>query len=233
MPNRKTRLLCALGGVLFTAGALATDIYVYTRADGSRLITDHARLEPGYRLIKVYAAADGAGDLAAPAAGRWTPSPSAFDDLIQQVSNRVSLDPALIKSVMHAESAFDPHAVSRKGAKGLMQLMPGTAQRYGVTRILDPHQNVLAGSRYLRDLLEQFDGNMRLALAGYNAGENAVVKYGGVPPYAETRHYVSKVIDLYKGYRNLGCENAPSGVTVISCSNPAEQETTSWITVVQ
>ena len=106
-----------------------------------------------------------------------------------------------------------------------MQLMPGTARRYGVTRIFDPNQNVLAGSRYLRDLLVQFDGDMRLALAGYNAGENAVLKYGGIPPYSETRKYVRKVLELYKSYRGLHCDNVPEGaaVTGVHIANIAVQ----------
>ncbi|MDJ0957599.1 MAG: lytic transglycosylase domain-containing protein, partial [Arenicellales bacterium] len=94
---------------------------------------------------------------------------------------------------------------------------------------LDPQQNVLAGSRYLRDLMQQFNGDMRLALAGYNAGENAVLKYGGIPPFAETQHYVQKVLQLYKAYRNLECENAPSGVKIISCST-AKPKSTTWMT---
>lgn len=208
---------------------LATEIFVYERADGSRLITDHARIEVGYELVKVYPAiADESPGFSAPRSLSTRPT-TEFDDLIHRVSNAVTLDPALIKSVMQVESAFNPKALSRKGAQGLMQLMPGTARRYGVTQILDPKQNVLAGSRYLRDLMHQFNGDMRLALAGYNAGENAVLKYGGVPPFTETQHYVRKVLELYKAYRNLECENAPSGVKIISCSG-AKTKRTAWMT---
>ena len=208
----------------------AVDIYVYQKGDGSKLITDHPRSEPGYRLVKVYGSnTDDSGivPVARKARQKHRTRPSDYDGLIQSVSNSVSLDPALIKSVMHAESAFDPRALSRMGASGLMQLMPGTARRYGVTRIFDPQQNVMAGSRYLRDLLTQFDGDMRLALAGYNAGENAVVKYGGIPPYAETRKYVRKVLDLYKSYRQH-CDNTPAGATVISCSDSKPVRSASW-----
>lgn len=209
--------------------ALAADIFVYQRADGSRLITDHARMEAGYELIKVYPAIadESPNSNATQTLSKHTTTE--FDELIQKVSDTVTLDPALIKSVMHAESAFNPQALSKKGARGLMQLMPGTARRYGVTEILDPQQNILAGSRYLRDLLRQFDGDMRLALAGYNAGENAVAKYGGIPPYTETENYVRKVLELYKGYRNLGCDNAPIGVKIISCSG-AKSKRTAWVT---
>ena len=207
----------------------ATEIFIYERADGSRLITDHARIEDGYELVKVYpAVADESPSFSAPQSLSARPA-TEYDDLIERVSNAVTLDPALIKSVMQAESAFNPRALSKKGARGLMQLMPETARRYGVTQILDPQQNVLAGSRYLRDLMQQFNGDMRLALAGYNAGENAVVKYGGIPPFTETRQYVRKVLQLYKAYRNLECENAPSGVKIISCSG-TKAKRTAWMT---
>lgn len=233
---RKLRVLIIIfmASAGFPGAVLAGDIYVYERSNGSKLITDHPRSEAGYKLVKVYSSDSYDNDVA-PVARKSRKSyktrASEFDPLIQRVSNAVTLDPALIKSVMHAESAFDPRALSRKGASGLMQLMPGTARRYGVTRIFDPQQNVMAGSRYLRDLLVQFDGDMRLALAGYNAGENAVVKYGGIPPYAETRKYVSKVIDLYKQYRGSHCDNAPRGATVISCGEPESKQSASWSVV--
>ena len=100
-----------------------------------------------------------------------------------------------------AESAYDPVAVSSAGAVGLMQLMPGTAERYGVRNRRDPRQNVLGGVRYLRDLLVQFD-DLTLALAAYNAGENAVIRYGNrIPPYPETQNYVRKVLTFYRDYR--------------------------------
>lgn len=219
---RKLLILSMMGIVSATlpVQGFAEKIYVYERSNGSKLITDHARAEPGYRLIKVYGSdSDESGIVPVTRKSRsFKTRTTEFDRLIQHVSNSVTLDPALIKSVMHAESAFDPRALSSKGASGLMQLMPGTARRYGVTRIFDPKQNVMAGSRYLRDLLAQFNGDMRLALAGYNAGENAVVKYGGIPPYSETRKYVRKVLELYKSYLNLHCDDAPGGVKVISCS---------------
>lgn len=228
------RILILLAAAEFAlhSTASATEIFVYQRSDGSRLITDHARQDPGYTLIKVYSSVDDNISVYS-TAPRIATRTSEFDGLIQKVSDSVMLDPALIKSVMHAESAFDPNALSRKGAQGLMQLMPGTARRYGVTQILDPQQNILAGGRYLRDLLQQFNGDMRLALAGYNAGENAVLKYGGVPPYTETQHYVRKVMNLYKGYKNLKCNNAPSGVKVISCSDTSNSASNAWASIVQ
>jgi len=109
-----------------------------------------------------------------------------------------SVDPLLLYSVMHQESSFKSRAISPKGARGLMQLMPGTAMRYGVTNIFDPRQNIEGGARYLRFLLDRFDGDVNLALAGYNAGEGAVEKYGWrIPPYAETQEYVRRISRRY------------------------------------
>jgi len=97
--------------------------------------------------------------------------------------------------------------------------------------MFDPRENVFGGTRYLRDLLAQFSGDTRLALAGYNAGENAVIKYGGIPPYKETRDYVKKVMKLYTNYKKVDCKNAPDGVKVISCSEPNRRA--KWVTSLQ
>ncbi|MCH7927520.1 MAG: lytic transglycosylase domain-containing protein [Candidatus Dadabacteria bacterium] len=125
-----------------------------------------------------------------------------YNKYIQRVARRHSLDPNLIKAIIKIESNFDPKAVSRKGAMGLMQLMPQTALNNGVSNPFDPAQNIAGGSRYFKKLMNMFNGNIKLALAGYNAGENAVIKYGyKIPPYNETQNYVEKV--LYH-YTNLG-----------------------------
>jgi soluble lytic murein transglycosylase-like protein len=117
--------------------------------------------------------------------------------LIQSGTNN-GVDPLLLYSVMHQESSFKSGAISPKGARGLMQLMPGTAARYGVTNIFDPKQNIEGGARYLRFLLDRFDGDLSLALAGYNAGEGAVEKYGWrIPPYSETQEYVRRISRRY------------------------------------
>lgn len=142
----------------------------------------------------------------------WTPGPSSnagalrgyttgsseVDGYLVQAGTNSGVDPLLLYSVMHQESSFKSHAVSPKGARGLMQLMPGTAMRYGVTNIFDPRQNIEGGARYLRFLLDRFDGDVNLALAGYNAGEGAVEKYGRqIPPYAETQEYVRRISKRY------------------------------------
>ena len=121
-----------------------------------------------------------------------------FDSYIVESSRRYSIDPLLIYSQMHQESSFKIRATSNKGASGLMQLMPATARRFGVTSIYDPKQNIDAGVRYMRWLLDTFNGDVVLALAGYNAGEGAVMKYGGtVPPYRETQEYVRRISARY------------------------------------
>lgn len=120
----------------------------------------------------------------------------AYNDLIDKAAKRYDVDPALIRSVMQTESAFNPIAVSSAGAMGLMQLMPELAAEFGVTDPFDPEQNIMAGTRYLRQLLKMHDGNVRLAVASYNAGPGAVARYGAIPPFAETREYVKRVTHL-------------------------------------
>ena len=129
--------------------------------------------------------------------------PSLYDGAIADAARSSAVDPKLVKSVMLIESAFNPTAVSRKGAQGLMQLMPDTAQRYGVRNAFDPAQNVAGGTRYLAYLLGLYGGDLARALAAYNAGEGAVARYGGVPPYDETRLYVRKGLAAYYGKSSL------------------------------
>lgn len=116
-----------------------------------------------------------------------------YDPYIEMVSRDTGVDPTLIKAVALVESGFNARARSSKGAQGLMQLMPKTAKQYGVTNLHDPYQNLTAGAKHLRGLLDQYDGNVTLALAAYNAGAGAVARYGGIPAYAETQDYVKKV----------------------------------------
>ncbi len=122
-------------------------------------------------------------------------------DLIEPAAAKYALDPNLVAAVIWAESSGDPKAVSTKGASGLMQLMPGTARDMGVSDVLDPSQNVDGGSRYLRKMLDRHDGDLSLALAAYNAGPEAVRKYGGIPPFLETQNYVGKVMRAYERAR--------------------------------
>jgi len=134
-----------------------------------------------------------------------------FEDEIQTAAQLHQLSPELIRAVIHAESGFNARAVSPKGARGLMQLMPATAQELGVQNSFDPKQNVAAGSRYLAGLIERYEGNMRKALAAYNAGPGAVDNFKGIPPYAETIAYVERVIMLAKRYGSKHFLHGASG----------------------
>jgi soluble lytic murein transglycosylase-like protein len=129
---------------------------------------------------------------------------SDYDALIESSAREHAIDPRLVKSVMLVESGFNPAAISRKGARGLMQLMPATAAEHGVSDIHDPKQNIAGGTRYLSRLLAYYDGDLVKTLAAYNAGEGAVDKYGGVPPYDETQLYVRKTLAAYHGKSTLG-----------------------------
>ena len=125
-----------------------------------------------------------------------------FSPLVEQAAREHQVDQALLRAVIAVESGYDPNAVSRKGAVGLMQLMPETARRYGVRNIYDPAQNIQGGARYLRDLMGKFNNDLPLVLAAYNAGEDAIAQYGNrIPPYRETRSYVPRVLDFYRLYQ--------------------------------
>src|SRR5437660_301309 len=133
-------------------------------------------------------------DFSVPPPATKRENPKNLNEIINTISDRHHLDPDLINSVIHAESAFNPRAVSPKGAQGLMQLMPGTASQLGVRNAFDPHDNVEGGTSYLRQLLEQYNFDLIKALAAYNAGPHRVQRYRGVPPYYETRAYVARIV---------------------------------------
>ncbi|WP_040577122.1 lytic transglycosylase domain-containing protein, partial [Methylophaga lonarensis] len=128
----------------------------------------------------------------------------AYADIVVSMATRYQIDPALVRAVIHAESAFNARALSSKGAQGLMQLMPGTAKDLGVENAFDVRQNIEGGVKYLAQMLRQFNGDVRLATAAYNAGPNAVRRFNGIPPYAETEVYVERVGILHQRYRQAG-----------------------------
>jgi Transglycosylase SLT domain len=133
----------------------------------------------------------------------FTTGDANIDGFIVDSGHRNSVDPLLLYAIMHQESTFKTRVMSNKGARGLMQLMPGTAARFGVSSIWDPRQNIEGGARYMRFLLDQFNGDVPLALAGYNAGEGAVMKYGNrIPPYSETQEYVRRISRRYNLIRD-------------------------------
>jgi len=138
---------------------------------------------------------------------------SQYDALIDRYASQHGVDPVLVRAVIVVESNFDPRCVSHKGARGLMQLMPETARRYGVRDIFDVEQNIRGGVRYLADLLELFPNDLSRTLAAYNAGEGAVLRTGGIPPYEETTTYVKRALTVYYGrpYGAVGFSGAPGG----------------------
>ena len=159
----------------------------------------------------------------APAAssGRTALDRSDLRRLVQTISREHGVDPSLVDALVRVESAYDPNAVSRRGAMGLMQLMPGTAKRLGVDDPFDPEKNIRGGVREVSRLLDQYSGNLQFALAAYNAGEGAVARYRGVPPYSETRNYVSRILTIYTGqpYRMGGASRPARPVKMVRDQN--------------
>jgi soluble lytic murein transglycosylase len=136
--------------------------------------------------------------------GHGATSVRSYQEIIQRYSNLYRLEEALVKAVIKVESDYNPSTVSVKGAQGLMQLIPETARYLRVVNAFDPNENIRGGSQYLRQMLDQFNGDLELALAAYNAGPNAVKRYGGIPPYNETRTYVKRVKHFLDYYRKAG-----------------------------
>ena len=180
------------------SSVVSADVYKYRDLRGHVYLTDKPM--PGMTLIKRFNFSTGRPKATArDSLAAMRERRKRLTGLIEEAAQATSLPPALIHAVVRAESAYRADAVSSKGAVGLMQLMPATAERYGVTDREDPVQNLNGGTRYLRDLLQMFDRDLQLALAAYNAGENAVIRYGNaIPPFAETQDYVRKVIRFYR-----------------------------------
>lgn len=184
----------ALCGLLLVQPASA-EIYKYQDSKGRIYFTDRP-MKGNYRLKGVLGQQKRKSSFDAKTYRR---NRMRFEPIIDEAARRLALQPELLHAVVGVESSYNPSALSRAGAAGLMQLMPATARRYGVNDRWDPRQNVDGGARYLRDLLKTFAFDLKLALAAYNAGENAVKKYGNqIPPYPETQRYVRKVLSLYQ-----------------------------------
>jgi soluble lytic murein transglycosylase-like protein len=187
-----------LGVALVAGDAHGEDIYTYTDAEG--VVHFQNRNKKG----KVYAKAT-RKKRAAPAPFMPTESSAdrnaRYDEIIGEAATLYQIPEALVRAVIKVESNFDPRAVSHANARGLMQLIPQTAERMMVTDIFDPRQNILGGVRYLRVLANLFNGNLELTIAAYNAGENAVMRHGGIPPFPETQDYVVRVLSYYRIYR--------------------------------
>jgi len=188
------------------AAPVQADVYAYADADGVAHYTNAPDANaPGnslYQRISSLLVESGKNNRAHAPVVKG--NVAAFAQHIEQAADEAGIDAALVHAVITAESGYNPAALSRTGAQGLMQLMPGTARRYAVKDAFDPMQNIRGGTRYLRDLLDMFDNNTELAVAAYNAGENAVIRYGRkIPPYRETQAYVPKVMRLYNKYSAL------------------------------
>lgn len=185
--------------ILFVIGLLvmtsvSADIYKYVAADGKVYYTDEPTHSRYKRIIRTrpknYSAS----------LKYLKQNKKKYAPTIEAMAAKYQLDPKLLHAMIYAESAYNPTAVSSAGAVGMMQLMPATAKRYGVTNRRDPLQNIEGGARYMKDLLKMFNANIKLAVAAYNAGEGAVKKYHNtIPPYPETQNYVKKVMALYRG----------------------------------
>ena len=169
------------------------EVAVLLLEGGNRISTPAARIHR-VREIDNSTAEGNPGGLVVKDDGGWRIEAGAYADLIGAAAQRHGLDPVLLTAMATVESSFDPRAVSPKGAGGLLQLMPATAERFGVADVFDVSQNVDGGARYMSWLLERYDGQTELALAGYNAGEGAVDRHKGVPPFRETREYVRRVL---------------------------------------
>jgi soluble lytic murein transglycosylase-like protein len=186
-------LLLSMSCLICAPGAVA-EIYRYVDNNGTVHLTDRPTHD-GYQLVQFNPKKKPVSriNFRDKEANR-----ERFSDKIAEVANQYQVPEALLHAVITIESVYDPDATSRAGAVGLMQLMPATARRYGVYNRRNPTANLTGGTRYLKDLLIRFDNNIELALAGYNAGETAVEKYGNqIPPYDETQEYVRKVLKLY------------------------------------
>jgi soluble lytic murein transglycosylase len=180
--------IAGIGSLAISVPTTMAEIYQYVARDGSIALTN-VPSDPRYRKIEIESSQL-----------HSTLSERELEPVIRRYSSQHQLHPALIRAVIKAESNFDPRAVSRAGAIGLMQLMPQTALRLDVRDMYDPDDNVGGGTKYLRQLLDRFHGNLPLALAAYNAGENAVDRYQALPPFDETRRYVRKVLGYYRTF---------------------------------
>jgi soluble lytic murein transglycosylase-like protein len=198
------RLLAAalgLGALALIPGEASADIFSFTDADGTVHFSNKPQNNGRYKLVIK------SPDRKRPGAASVMPSDGSSDrftrynEWIRQAAILYQIPEELIRAVMKCESDYDPRAVSPTGAQGLMQLMPQTALRMQVRDAFDPRENIFGGTRYLRVLANMFNGDLALTVAGYNAGEAAVARYGGIPPYEETQGYVVRVLTYYRRYR--------------------------------
>ena len=220
-PHDLLLLLVAIGMVCGASYSAAADFAVLNNGFSIR----HERREAIGSVTRLYLGADPNGYVDVPTSlierfehdsspARTGPGSETLPDVVNTASGRYHLDPDLVNSVIHAESGFNPHAVSRKGAQGLMQLMPQTASRLGVGDAFDPGANVEGGTRYLRELLQRYNFDLIKALAAYNAGPQRVDQYHGVPPYYETQAYVARIVRDFNRKKLAEREAAPKHAVI-------------------
>ena len=205
MASRSHWIVCAAVALGFVAPAAMADIFTFKDENGVVHFTNIPNGDKRYKLLRKEGGNPAPAMASLGRASTWLPSETLiqqYSPMIERASLAHGVEKALVHAVISAESGYNPYAVSRAGALGIMQLMPDTAKRYGVKNSLDPVDNINGGVRYLKDLLVMFNGNIELAVAAYNAGENAVIRYGNrIPPYAETVHYVPKVLGFYRKFQ--------------------------------
>lgn len=208
----------------------AGQIYMYKDSNGSTLLTNRKSADRSLTKVKVTYYPDSNihsyrnwGNSEASVLPSYSRNKNTFDHIIQQAAQQHGVSEGLIKAVMHTESGFNVNARSPVGAQGLMQLMPATARRFNVSNAYDPHENIMAGAKYLAWLLKRFNGNTTLALAGYNAGEGNVAKYGGVPPFRETQDYVRRVTSRYSNLYANGVSASANNNAITANNNSNTQ----------
>lgn len=220
----------SIATLFFSACSLlyAGNLYVYRDQAGTALLTNkkvsdgsyHQEKVTYYANTNVHAYTDWGKNESAVLAS-YSKSKDAYDHIIRSAAQMHGISEGLVKAIMHTESGFNPNARSPVGAQGLMQLMPATAKRFNVSNAYDPVQNIYGGTKYLSWLIKRFKGNVQLALAGYNAGEGNVDKYGGIPPFRETQDYVRRVMSRYSNLYQMGNSSSTgnTNVQIISASS--------------
>ena len=197
------RIILLVACSLFMGTCAHAEYYVYKHKDGTTWYTDKYMPTDSYKLIATIGRPTASASCRGTTENSMETRAKDHEPVIRQYSDLYGVDKTLIKAIIRVESCFDRYAVSRVGAKGLMQLMPATADLMGVYNVFNAKDNIKGGTRYFRQMLELFEYNIELALAAYNAGPTAVQKYKGIPPYSETQNYVKKVIKYYNRYAGI------------------------------
>lgn len=195
-------LFCA--AIALASRPAAADLYAYTDAAGVLQITNRPRGDHRYRIFVKSPRSTPRDVIPSAPSDRSPDRATRYAPLIHEAAEAYDVSEHLIRAVIACESDYDPHAVSPAGAAGLMQLMPETARSLDVRDVFDPRDAIFGGTRYLRLLSDRFEGDLPRVVAAYNAGEGAVERYAGIPPYEETRGYVARVLSLYERYRARG-----------------------------